>query len=582
MQLRPYQQHAVDAAWEFLRTQDGHPVISLPTGSGKSLVIAELVRVAVQEWDGRVLILTHVLELIQQNAEKLHTLCPWLDVGIYSAGAGRKESENAVVFAQIQSCHRKAVEFGRRDLVLVDECHLINAGNDQTMYANFLKDCTTITEHCRVIGLTATPFRMSGPITGPDCLFQGICYHAELTDLIEQGFLSPIVSKSSGKGIQADLSGVSKSGGEYVLAQLGQAMSRGDLVPRTVEDVISRTQERKSVIVFASTVEHGQLVVQELKAQGQTVGMVTGDTPGLERAWIIREFKNFNIKYLVNVNCLSTGFDHPAVDCVVSLRPTESAGLWLQQVGRGFRLAPGKTDCLLLDYSGNLQKFGPINLIKPKQKGQGSGIKGEAPSKECTACGNRCHPAFPVCPVCGEEFPPPDQESKHDTTPDQTSEPIQRLIETIPVGRVVYSVHLKKRVDNPTPVLRVSYYRNPEPPEENTWGERPTEFPFVSEWICLEHQGFARAKAEQWWKKRTECVIPDTVEDAVFIAGTVLAPPISVTVRRKDKDSWPEVLKVELGPKPDIEKIRETLGMGDAYEPEGVTVQQDVLDDLPF
>lgn len=587
MQLRTYQQAAVDAAWDFLRTKEGNPVISLPTGSGKSLVIAELARVAVQEWDGRVLCLTHVWELIEQNAQKLHTLCPWLDIGIYSASGGRKDSENPVVFAQIQSCHRKPELFGRRDLVIVDECHLINAGNDQTMYASFLAGCKTVTEHCRVIGLTATPFRMSGPITGPDGLFADVCYQADLTELIDQGFLSPIVSKSSGKAIQADLSSVGKTGGEYVLAQLGQAMSRGDLVPRTVEDVITRTSERKSVIVFASTIEHGLLVKQELEANGQSVGFISGDTPGLERQWIVDEFRKGGLKFLVNVNCLSTGFDHPGIDCVVSLRPTESAGLWLQQVGRGFRLAPGKTDCLLLDYSGNLQKFGPINLIKPKQKGTGSGGKGIAPTKECSACQNKCHLSFTVCPVCGEEFPIEEREHHHDTQPDQVNEPIQKLIETIPVGRVSYSLHNSKK--SGIPILRVQYFRDEEP-EPNQWGERPHQFPIVSEWICLEHEGFARQKAEQWWKKRSHFPVPLTVLEAVELAPDVLAPPLSVTIRRKDKDAWPEVLKVELGPRPMepfLKYLEQEISKGDAWEPEGVTGATaagggDFLDDMPF
>lgn len=562
MQLRPYQQQAVDAAWEFLRTQDGHPVISLPTGSGKSLVIAELARHAVREWDGRVLVVTHVHELIQQNADKLRTLAPDLDIGIYSASAGSRDTENPVVFVQIQSAFRKAELFSRRDLVLVDECHLINGKDDSTMYAKFLADIKAITEHARVIGLTATPFRLSGPLIGNGCLFEGICYEADLTQLIEDGFLSKLVTSTPGKKVSADLSGVGKTGGEYILAQLGQAMTRGDLVRRTVDDLLPRVVDRKSCIVFACTIDHGKMVQQELKDRGQTVGFVCGDTPGLEREWIVNEFRSGGLKYLVNVNCLSTGFDYPGIDCVVSLRPTESAGLWLQQVGRGFRLAPFKENCLILDYSGNLQKFGPINLISPKAKAKAKGgTPGVPPSRTCPECKEPCAISWTECPVCGYEFPVNDSEDNpHDTVPDQVNKVIEPEIETLEVGYVEYTRHIPKDKGDGKPrrpTLRVSYFTMTEQEvmearaENNRFGTGQRCWPVCSEWVCIEHDGFAGNKARQWWRKRSAAPFPECVDEAVDIAnGGGLAHPETMRIKRNN-GSFPEILVVKCGPVPE-------------------------------
>lgn len=576
MKLRDYQQQAVDSAWEFLREQAGHPVLCLPTGSGKSLVIAELARHAVQEWEGRVLVVTHVLELIQQNAEKTKALAPGLDIGIYSASAGSSDTNCDVVFVQIQSAHRKPELFGRRDLVLVDECHLIS-NNEGTMYQRFLDGVTQVTSHARVIGLTATPFRLDGPIIGPDCLFQDIAFQAEITTLVEQGYLSPLTTATPGKRLAPDLSSVGKSGGEFILAQLGKAMTSCGLVGRTVDDILERTKDRRSVIVFASTIQHGQVVLDELRSRGAVAGFVSGDTPGLERGWIVDEFKRGAIKFLVNVNCLSTGFDHPGTDCVVSLRPTESVGLWLQQVGRGLRTAPGKTDCLVLDYSGNLQKFGPINLIKPKRRkvaGKSSGLEPEdsAPRKTCMECGESCHAGFTECPVCHAQFPERD-EPGHADTPDQSSKVIENLVETFPVGDVQYILHLgKPKGDGKprVPVLRVAYYK---PQGDERVGLNSTRrWPVVSEWVCLEHTGFARAKAEQWWRKRSHDPVPDTVEDAVLKADAgALATPLEITIRRKTADDWPEVVRVVLGPKPEVE-----------HQDDGESSLSVMMEDLPF
>ena len=155
---RPYQSEAVEAVYEHLRTKDNNPCVVLPTGTGKSLVLAQIAKDSVEKWNGRVLILAHVKELLEQNADKIRKLCPELKIGIYSAGLRSRDTTEQVIVAGIQSVYNKACELDAFDLVIVDEAHLISNEGDG-MYRTFLADMKVINPHVRVIGLTATPFR---------------------------------------------------------------------------------------------------------------------------------------------------------------------------------------------------------------------------------------------------------------------------------------------------------------------------------------------------------------------------------------------------------------------------------------
>lgn len=180
------------------------------------------------------------------------------------------------------------------------------------------------------------------------------------------------------------------------------------------------------------------------------------------------------LKYLVNVNVLTTGFDAPNVDCVVLLRPTASPGLYYQMVGRGFRLHPDKHDCLVLDFGGNIIRHGPVDSIQVTER---SGNGGDAPAKECPECQAVIHAAYAVCPDCGFEFPPP-KRNKHETR--ASSEGIlsgEVTDEEFDVQDVSYSVHIKRDAAPDTPkTMRVDYRLG-----LNHW---------QSEWVCIEHSGY--------------------------------------------------------------------------------------------
>ena len=536
MGLRPYQRDAVDAVWNHIASSDTNPAVVLPTGSGKTHVIAELCRDAVQKWNGRVIVVAHVKELLEQAAGKLQAVAPDLPVGVFSAGLGRRDLGYAVTIAGIQSVYQRAHELGPLDLVIVDEAHLIPP-DGEGMYRRFLADARDLCDHQRVIGLTATPYRMkTGTICGPESVLHEVCFEAGVRELIVQGYLCPLKSRA-GKAI-ADTSDIHVRGGEFVAGELEDRMDEDGLVEAACAEVVAATADRRSVLLFCSGVRHGEHVVRVLREKhGVECGFVEGGTPAKERDALIARFKSGDLKYLANVNVLTTGFDAPNVDCVAMLRPTMSPGLYYQMVGRGFRLAEGKTDCLVLDFGGNVLRHGPVDAIRLADTKDASG---EAPAKQCPECDALIHAAYAVCPECGHKFPP--RQIKHaaiasDEEVVSGSEGPARRDER--VIEVAYYVHHKRNDPLAKPTMRVEYRIG-----FNRWAR---------EWICLEHPegGYARRKAEQWWRERSNDPLPSSVEEAVEWANAgAVARTERITLEKKPGDDWERIVGYVLGEKP--------------------------------
>lgn len=328
--LRPYQARAVAAAWDFLeKNPDGNPCIVLPTGAGKSLVIAQLVTDAVSQWGCRVLVCAHVKELLLQLHSALRSLCPSVQVGLYSAGLESREL-GACTVAGIQSIWRKADHLfpAGVDVVIVDEAHLLPPDGDG-MYRTLIAALRAINPQTKVIGLTATPYRTStGKIVGRDQILTGICYEAPVRDLVRQDFLSRLKAVASPETI--DTSKLHIRGGEFIESEAAELLDTDELVQAACDDIVARTRERKSVLVFACGVAHAKHVTECLAAMGKATRLVTGETNDDDRASAIEAFRTGEIKYLVNVVVLTVGFDAPGIDAVVLLRPTMSPGLYYQ------------------------------------------------------------------------------------------------------------------------------------------------------------------------------------------------------------------------------------------------------------
>ena len=363
--LRPYQQEAVDATLRHFRQSDESAVIVLPTGAGKSLVIAELARLAKR----RILVLTHVKELVEQNHAKYQSY--GLTGGIFSAGLNRKDNRHQVTFASVQSVSANLDQF--RDefsLVIIDECHRVS-GDESSQYQRIIDLLRQQNDSLKVLGLTATPYRLAmgwiyrfhyrGFVRGDgDKPFVHCIYELPLSVMINRGYLTRPELVNAAVA-QYDFSALPRDRfGEYAEKDVNQLLGMHQRVTRAIiEQVVELAIERQGVMIFAATVDHAREIAGYLP-EDQTA-LVTGGTDLKERALLIQRFKQRELKYLVNVSVLTTGFDAPHVDFIAILRPTQSVSLYQQMVGRGLRLDEGKRDCLVMDYAGN-----SVNLHHPE------------------------------------------------------------------------------------------------------------------------------------------------------------------------------------------------------------------------
>ncbi|MGC8120230.1 DEAD/DEAH box helicase family protein [Marinobacter sp. VGCF2001] len=372
-QLRPYQQEAVDATLQHFRQSDESAVIVLPTGAGKSLVIAELARLARR----KILVLTHVKELVEQNHAKYESY--GLSGGIFSAGLKRKERQHQVTFASVQSVAANLAQFRNEySLIIIDECHRVS-GEDTSQYQRIIELLRQQNASLKVLGLTATPYRLAmgwiyryhyrgfvrGSADGQEKPFRHCIYELPLSYMINRGYLTRPELVNAAVA-QYDFSALAADRfGEYAEKDVNQLLSKHKRVTRAIiEQVVELAAERHGVMIFAATVAHAQEVTGYLP-QNETA-LVTGATDSKDRDVLIQRFKQRQLKYLVNVSVLTTGFDAPHVDFIAILRPTQSVSLYQQIVGRGLRLAEDKKDCLVIDYAGNHMNLHHPEVGEPK------------------------------------------------------------------------------------------------------------------------------------------------------------------------------------------------------------------------
>ena len=251
MKLRDYQIESIAAVERFLAAESGNPCVVMPTGGGKTLVLAELCRRAVAA-GRRAVVAVHVRELVRQNAASILTLAPdlGLSVGIDSASLGQRERGMPIIVAGIQSAWRQSAAYGCVDLVIVDEAHRIPP-DGEGMYRTFL----AAHPGARVVGLTATPYRTStGMLCGPENLLTRVVHETSIRHLIERGFLCRLVSRGAAPSTVADVSGVRVRGGEFVAADLQNIVNQSALVQAAVGDVLERADGRRSMLVFCAGV----------------------------------------------------------------------------------------------------------------------------------------------------------------------------------------------------------------------------------------------------------------------------------------------------------------------------------------
>ena len=406
---RDYQEQAVDAAFNHWLTSNAPMLIVMATGSGKSIVIALLIQRALEKGvKSRVLVLTHVKELVEQDYNEMINLWPNAPAGVNCAGLKKRSTDAQIIFGSIQSVWNHCEEIGEFDYIIVDEAHRI-PHKDNGNYRKLISLLSQKKQTLKIIGLTATPFRLDGGWLhiGEERLFEHIIYDYCVDRGIREGWLAPLVSKRT--QFQINIEGVRKRAGEYRSDDLDRLVNSSENSDAALSEIITYGEHRHSWLIYCVSVAHANSVAEKLREQGINAQAITEKTPAKDRDKYIHEFRAGSIKCIVNVSVLTTGFNNPRVDLIAMLRPTLSTALYLQICGRGLRKSEGKENCQILDFVENIRRHGRVDdpdIIIHAAKGFNEPTQ-EAPkylAKACPACLHYSPINAITCSFCGKTF----------------------------------------------------------------------------------------------------------------------------------------------------------------------------------
>lgn len=554
--LRGYQQECVDAVLHyFMAGNRGNPLVATPCATGKSLILAGMITQFMRMFPGQRFIAgTHVKELIQQDYNKLVEYWPNAPVGIYSAGLRQKDVAHDIIIGGIQSMVKVAHAFGWRDIFFIDEAHLLSP-NDASMYQLFIAILKTINPNLKVVGLTASPYRMGQGMLTDGGLFTDICI--DLTGLeafnrfIEEGYLSPIVARPT--DVKLDTTGIHIINGDYVQGELERAMDEQHVLePALKEDVaLFLYEKRRCGLVFLNSNKHVNEAAEILKGFGLPTVPVHNGLKPKERDANIAAWLNGEVAFATSQNMLTTGVDCPQLDFISDLAATVSTGRHVQKYGRGTRLfdwfklsdkeqflKPNlfgyiKKNCRGMDHVGNVPRLGPINdPVIPKRKGDKGGV---APIKICETeklvkpargCGGYNHASARYCDECGAQFiikakvydQAGTDEIIRGTAIPESDAP---QIETFAVDNVFYT---RQEIKGNKAMLKATYQ----------CGLRS-----FTELKGFEHGGFAGKIARDWWRMRSSAEPPTNIDEALRL-NAMLAKPKTIDVHVNKK--YPEVV----------------------------------------
>jgi DNA repair protein RadD len=526
---RWYQEEAILAIYNyFLNGGKGNPLIALPTASGKSIIPAIFIQRVMQRWPSqRFLLITHVKELIKQNSDKLLEVWDNAPLGIYSAGLKRRDIIAPVIYGGIQSMIKIAEAFGHRDIIFVDEAHLISQEEDSN-YLRFFAIMKAINPNLKIVGMTATPFRMGQGMLTDNGVFTDIIY--DMTDiegfnrLIKEGYLSPLYPKPT--NIQLDVSNVGMQKGEFIQGQLQHEVDKAEITWKALQELAYYGQNRRSWIIFSSGIEHANHIAEMLWKLGIECASVHSKQTSDYNDAALKAHKELRLRAVVSFSKLTTGLDHPAIDLIADLRPTMSVVLHIQKYGRGMRLFENKRDCLALDFAKNIPRLGCVNdPIIPRKKGEKTG---EIPIKICEACGVYNHISARVCSACGAAFEFKVKIVERASTDVLLKEIEAPVIETFDVNWVTYA---KKQKEGKNPYIATTYFSG---------------MNAFKEFVFPENHKFPKPYVD-WWRQRSKIEPPKTTDECMQHVSTLRAPKrIRVHVNRMlNGRLWPEVLSTE-------------------------------------
>lgn len=551
MRPRWYQTEAKTELFSFLQNNpepERHPLLALPTGTGKSYIVADISATVVQNWFGmRVLNLTHSSTLIDQNYKRLKSLWHNAPAGVYSAKLGSRESTQPIVFGGIQSVQRNLKDFGHFDLMVTDEAHLTGPDEEKGYMKvfNHLKD---INSKIRAVGLSATCFRQGMGMLTEGPLYTDFAYDITGLDafnrLLDEGFLSPVVPVPTDTEI--DLAGVRKTGADYNQKDAEACINTEEITRAAVQETIRLTWDRKHILVFSQGIDHATKIARMFHAYGQDAAVIHSKMSAELQLKVLSAFLSGKLRILVNADMLTTGFDFPGLDCIVMLRATASTSLWVQMLGRGTRplfasgfdledidqrwaaiIAGGKQNCLVLDFANNSSRLGTINDPKiPKKKGS---KPGDAPVKTCkvenvhtedTPCGAYNYTTATHCVRCKARFVFRPTIVETASKVELVSKRLEPQYEWFDVERVEYKPHVQP--NGPSSIF-VTY-----------WCTNGRAF---NEFVPLENEK-AVFLAAKWWRIRFRlkynAPIPQTVKEAMPYVHLSLVP-VQIKVHMNSK-----------------------------------------------
>lgn len=527
IELRPYQKDGLNAIWEYFNSgKTGNPCLVWPCGTGKSIVPAIFIKAVMDIWPTqRFMLMSHVKELLIQDGLALQKIWPNAPLGYYSAGLKEKNPHLPICYAGIQSAIKNPSIFGHRDIIFIDEAHLINQ-DDASTYLTFLATMRLINPKIKVIGLTATPFRLGQGMITDGGLFTDIihdlCSLDSFNKMIDDGYICPLIPLRT--KIQLDVSTVGMSKGDFIQSQLQHAVDVAEVTWHGLKEAVEAGIDRKSWLVFSSGIEHAEHISSMMGQFGINSVAVHSKNSMEFNDKAIKAFKNNEIRALVNYGKLTTGFDKPGIDLILMFRPTMSVSLWCQMLGRGVRIAPDKKNCLVLDYAKNSIRLGPINdPVIPRKKGEG---QGETPIKLCEHCGEFNHIKVKTCINCNTEFSFEIKITKTSATQELIKSDLP-IIEWFDVEKATYQ---KGQKLNKPPHLKVTYYS----------GLRS-----FTEWLFPQYPGgLPRHNFHKWWKLRHQTILPPATVDEVLAVSNELRLPKRINVWL-NKGKYTEIVEQE-------------------------------------
>lgn len=522
MELRDYQIKALDVLHREIQEKD-ILLLQAATGAGKTVTVVKMIeKYFGKHQDRSFLIVMHKQELVSQFLKSFKfTKIPAWEIGIACASYSSKvDVSRRITVASVQTIVNYLNEYPGADLVVIDETHRVDV-NDDSQYEILLRTLREYKPEHKVLGITATAMRLGhGYIYGTRCrpgktnFFPELTHRITYAELLAGGYLMPLKGRiAAAESITEDLKNVSVNG-DYNLGQLGTIMAKSVHIQSAVDGLDLYGQNHKSVCVFGCTIEHCESLVVAFKQAGHDAVAIHSKLSPVERTANLEAWQSGVVRIAVSVNILVEGFDFPALSCLIFARPTKSAALFIQAIGRILRKSPGKDEALLIDLTDNTKSFG-LNLDEPIFKIPSGGNGGEAPMKVCpgenqdgTVCGQLLHASLMYCPHCGYKF--------ETITVDGNAAGLKEVVFNEPepvierkVNSVNYYIHTSRNTGKE--LIKVTYQY---------------DYISCSEYICLPdyYSGFAVEKARTWWAVRSDEPFPETVEEFMFLSGSLKTP----------------------------------------------------------